>query len=293
MSVVFNLLPLLLALAVALLIAGARRVVSDPLSQLDVEQLRLINTQGQRQLRGNADLKVRYGRILGGPLQRVAGRRGENFVRELVRRAGSPDGLTVDYFFKELGFWTLALGFLGFVSSFAGLPLWMVIGVVSFGVLAPIYQLWATGAERQETISKDLPDFLDVVAVVVSAGLGFQQAMERVSVRYGGPLGEEMQRALRDMAVGDSLRTALTAVRGRTRSESVDQFVTALIQSDELGSPLAESLNQISVDVRLEASELAKRQAAKAAPKATVITIAFFVPPTMAIMVYGMIVALR
>ena len=117
-------------------------------------------------------------------------------------------------------------------------------------VFAPIYTIWAQARERRDSIDQDLPDLLDVLAVVVSSGIGFQSALARVSERYGGPLADELQIVLRQIAAGESLRTALGAMRDRTKSESVDQFVTALLQAEELGAPLAQTLNQIANDVR-------------------------------------------
>jgi tight adherence protein C len=160
-------------------------------------------------------------------------------------------------------------------------------------IAAPWYHLWSSGRERQDKIDQDLPDFLDVLAVVVSAGLNFQQALDRVSARYGGPLAQEMQIALRQITVGESLRTALHSLRERGQSDSVDQFVTALLQAEELGAPLTTALTQIAQDVRREAAQQAKRRAAGAAPKATIVTILLLLPPTMAVLIYGVISGVR
>ena len=287
------LLPLVAALAAVLLTVGFMRVRRDPLSAIAVDDLSIINARGQRSIRGSSDPKSKLGGPLGRLIRRGFGVRGVTLIDDLIDRSGRPEGRTVTSFFNEVGYYTLITGFVAITALIMGLGWLLPLGLVLVGVGAPFYVLWATAQERQEVLDRDLPDFLDVLAVVVSAGLGFQQALDRVARRFGGPLGEEMQVALNGMAVGESFREALGGVRDRTRSESVDQFVTALLQAEELGSPLTHSLNQIAVDVRREASEGEKRRAAKAAPKATVVTILLFMPPTLAIMVYGMIVALN
>lgn len=287
------LLPLIASVAAVLLVVGIIRVRRDPLSGIAVDDLRIINARGQRTIRGNSDPKSKLGGPLGRLIQHGMGARAVNLIDDLIDRAGRPEGRTVTSFFNEVGYYTLITGFVAAASLSLGMGWLLPVGLVAVGAGAPFYVLWATAQERQEKLDRDLPDFLDVLAVVVSAGLGFQQALDRVARRFGGPLGEEMQMALNGMAVGESFRESLGGVRDRTRSESVDQFVTALLQAEELGSPLTHSLNQIAVDVRREASEGEKRRAAKAAPKATVVTILLFMPPTLAIMVYGMIVALN
>lgn len=287
------LLPLVAATAAVLLTVGVIRVRRDPLTTIAVDDLRMINARGQRSIRGRSDPKSRLGGPLGRLVRRGVGARGVSLIDDLIDRAGRPEGRTVSSFFNEVGYYSLITAFVAATALVMGMGWLLPAGLVLVGAGAPFYVLWATAQERQEVLDRDLPDFLDVLAVVVSAGLGFQQALDRVARRFGGPLGEEMQMALNGMAVGESFRESLGGVRDRTRSESVDQFVTALLQAEELGSPLTHSLNQIAVDVRREASEGEKRRAAKAAPKATVVTILLFMPPTLAIMVYGMIVALH
>ena len=287
------LLPLVAATAAVLFAVGLVRVRRDPLSAIAIDDLSIINARGQRSIRGGSDPKSRLGGPLGRLIQRGIGARGVTLIDDLIDRAGRPEGRTVTSFFNEVGYYSIITGVVAITSLLMGMGWLLPVALVLVGAGAPFYVLWATAQERQEVLDRDLPDFLDVLAVVVSAGLGFQQALDRVARRFGGPLGEEMQMALNGMAVGESFRESLGGVRDRTRSESVDQFVTALLQAEELGSPLTVSLNQIAVDVRREASEGEKRRAAKAAPKATVVTILLFMPPTLAIMVYGMIVALN
>lgn len=288
---------LLVALAVggatAALVVGFVWIRRDPLSEVAVGDLRMINARGRRAIRGRADPKSRIGGPIGALISRFVGPRGDDFIEDLIDRAGRPEGRSVKTFYDELGYYTAICGFVAIICWIAGLPWWIIAMLLIVGTGGPFYVLWQTGKERQQSLDRDLPDFLDVLAVVVSSGLGFQQALGRVAERFGGPLGQEMQYALNGMAVGESFRESLLGVRERTRSEFVDQFVTAMLQAEELGSPLTQSLNQIAIDVRRDASETEKRLAEQAAPKATVVTILLFMPPTLTIMVYGMMVAMR
>jgi tight adherence protein C len=124
-----------------------------------------------------------------------------------------------------------------------------------------------------------------VLAVVVSAGLGFRQALDRVAERYEGPWADELRITLRQMDMGVSRRKAFEELRRRNDSEQVAQFVTALQQGEELGAPIVETLIAIANDMRRTDAQNARRRAARAVPKATLIITTFMVPGTMLLLV--------
>lgn len=285
-------LPLLGALAVVIALVGYAQLRRDPLEGLAAEDLAILNLRGRRSLE-RPGLRARIGPPAGRVLRNLTGQRLFLLTRELAERAGNPRGLTAERFFDDMGFFVVVLWSLGLLLLLGGAPLLLVAMCFLLPVLAPAYHLYAQARERQDRIDQDLPDLLDVLAVIVSAGIGFQPALGRVSERYSGPLAEELAIVLREISVGESMRNALDGLRERTGSASVDQFVTAMLQAEELGAPLAATLNQISSDVRREASEAAKRRAAAAAPKATIVTILVLLPPTMAMLVYGVLTATR
>jgi tight adherence protein C len=283
---------LLAAAAVVTVVLGYGTLRRDPLEGLAAEDLIIMTRRGRQKVAG-PQLRDRLGGPVGRIIQASSGRWTDNLVLDLLSRSGQTQAMTLTDFYTRQGFFVVVLWFTALIALLQGLSTWIVLLVVVLPVAGPWYHLWATARERQDTIDQDLPDFLDVLAVVVSAGLNFQQALDRVSQRFGGPLAEEMQIALRQMSVGESLRSALRSLNQRTRSESVEQFVTALLQAEELGAPLTHALTQIAQDVRREAAQQAKRRAAAAAPKATIVTILLLLPPTMAVLIYGVISALR
>ena len=70
------------------------------------------------------------------------------------------------------------------------------------GWFAPDVWLSRAGRLRQEAIERTLPDFLDILAVSVRAGLGYRYALRRVAESLGGPVGEEMLTVLRQIDLG-------------------------------------------------------------------------------------------
>ncbi|WP_425586337.1 DUF5936 domain-containing protein [Streptomyces sannanensis] len=207
--------------------------------------------------------------------------------RRRIDMAGNPGGLTIDRYAARRAVY-------GLFGGFAGLAL-LTNGYSVFGVFALAYgwfaadaTIWQAVRQRKDVIERTLPDFLDVLAVVVSAGLSFRQALERVAEKYEGPWADELRITLRQMDMGVSRRQAFEELRRRNESEQVSQFVTALQQGEELGAPIAETLIQIANDMRRTDAQNSRRRAAKAIPKTTVVTLTFMVPATLILIVASM-----
>ncbi|GEB54268.1 MULTISPECIES: DUF5936 domain-containing protein [Streptomyces] len=204
--------------------------------------------------------------------------------RRRIDQAGNPGGLTLQRYAARRAVFGLFGLVMGLVGLAAGSPLFTVV-VLAFGWTAADLSIRQAIKERRHVIERTLPDFLDVLAVVVSAGLGFRQALERVADRYEGPWADELRITLRQMDMGVSRRQAFDELRRRNTSEQVDQFVTALQQGEELGAPIADTLIQIATDMRRTDAQNARRKAAKTVPKATMTTIAFLLPGTLILIV--------
>ena len=151
------------------------------------------------------------------------------------------------------------------------------------GWLSVDFSIGRQGKRRQHRIDRDLPDFLDILAVVVGAGSGFRQGLARVAAALGGPLGEEVTLVLRQMDLGASRRTALEGLRDRNDSEQLATLVTALLQAEELGAPLTGVLGEIAVDMRRAFHQAARKRAAQAAPRVSLIVSMLIVPGAIAL----------
>ncbi|MFF0060424.1 DUF5936 domain-containing protein [Streptomyces sp. NPDC005279] len=215
---------------------------------------------------------------------RMMGPKRVDALRRRLDMAGNPGGMTVDRYAARRAVY----GSLGVMAAFAML----LRGQPVIGILALLYGLLWTDViirsavrRRRSDIERTLPDFLDVLAVVVSAGLGFRQALERVSEKYEGPWSDELRITLRQMDMGVSRREAFDQLRKRNDSEQVSMFVTALQQGEELGAPIVDTLIQIATDMRRTDAQNARRNAAKAVPKSTLVVTMVMLPATMILIV--------
>ncbi len=284
-----TLAPELLALAAAGLfvlgILGFRMMRADALEGWDVGDIALLRDESKRRnRRGPLDalaqrLTPRLARALG---PRTLGR-----IRQRIDLAGRPDGMTVETFLQLILKYALVFGFFAVCLFLLGTNFSALLCLVAVPLL-PFSRLAGHQRRRQERIANDLPDFLDILSVTVSAGIGFRTALGRVSQRFEGPLRDELLQTLHQLDVGVPRRAAFEALRDRCDSEPLDSFVSAFVQAEELGAPLATTLNNIALDMRRESAQAARRKAARTVPRVTLVVSIVLVPPTLLIIVVGL-----
>ncbi|OLZ70826.1 hypothetical protein AV521_12480 [Streptomyces sp. IMTB 2501] len=208
--------------------------------------------------------------------------------RRKIDMAGNPGGLTIDRYAARRAVYG-ALGTVGFLVFLLRGQWFVAVLLLLFGAFWTEVGIWSAIRVRKDVIERTLPDFLDVLAVVVSAGLGFRQALDRVASRYEGPWADELRITLRQMDLGMSRRQAFAELRRRNDSEQVAMFVTALQQGEELGAPIVDTLVSLAKDMRRTDAQNARRKAARAVPKATLMITTFMVPATMLLLGAGLI----
>ena len=184
----------------------------------------------------------------------------------------------------------LAAGLVALLALGGSSPL-LLLPAVALGWFGPDVWIARLGRVRQERIERDLPDFLDILAVTVRAGLGYRAALARVSQALDGPIGEEMLTALRQMDLGATRRQAFQALRERNASESLGSYVAAQLQAEELGVPLSEAMRDIAEDMRRAAHQAARRRAARAAPRVALIVTTLVVPGSMILIMVSILLS--
>jgi tight adherence protein C len=221
------------------------------------------------------DLAARLGPRLAPSLR--ASRR--TALERKIDYAGRPGMLTVTRFMglKAALAIVLGVGVGGLLLILGASPIFVLL-LAAIGWWGPDVWLSRAGRLRQEAIERALPDFLDILAVSVRAGLGYRLALRRVAEALEGPVSEEMLTVLRQMELGQDRRDAFLALRERNKSESLKSFVAAQLQAEELGVPLAEALNDIADDMRRLAYQNARRQAQRASPRVSLLVTTLIVP---------------
>ena len=220
---------------------------------------------------------------------RVVPLAGERWVRRTDHRldaAGRPERLTAAEF---LGRQAAVATFGALLGAAFLLRSWRLPAVLVLLGSVLLLEVWLSGEirRRQARIERDLPDLLEVLAIVVAAGLGFRTGVARVAAALGGPLEEEVLLTLRHLDIGMERRAAFGRLRERNRSESLGRFVTAVLQTEELGAPLAPALVSLSVDMRRTAAQTARKRAYRAEARITLVTTFLLLPGAVILIAAG------
>ena len=118
----------------------------------------------------------------------------------------------------------------------------IVVGATLVGFFGPNLYLYQRAYERVELIQRELPDAIDLLTISVESGLGFDAAVQQVARNTQGPLAEEFSRVLREMQIGQGRARRCAASRDRTNVDDLRSFVTAMVQADSFGIPIANVL---------------------------------------------------
>jgi tight adherence protein C len=177
--------------------------------------------------------------------------------------------------------------FLGAIAGKGG-AMAAVLAMVfaGLGFLIPDVVVSFKGRGRRERIRAELPDALDLLAVSVEAGLGFDGAIQKLTEHMDGPLIEEFGLALGEMRIGESRRNALQKMAARVDTPEIASFIRAIIQADELGISLGRILKVQAADTRNKRQAAAEEKAMKA-PIKMLFPTALFIFPAMFIVILG------
>jgi Flp pilus assembly protein TadB len=118
---------------------------------------------------------------------------------------------------------------------------------------------------RLQLLSRRLPFGIEQVALVMHAGGGFREALATVvGDMPEHPFGQEFGRVLEDFGRGRTLSESLSALDARLQLPEVRELVTAICNSQELGTPLAEIFVTLAEQLRLKKAQWAEAEAGRA-----------------------------
>jgi tight adherence protein C len=158
--------------------------------------------------------------------------------------------------------------------------------LAALGFLAPDLVVGQRARRRRESIRAQLPDALDLLAVSVEAGLGFDGAISKLTEYMHGALTEEFALTLNEIKIGESRQDALKKLSERCDTPEVSGFVRAIIQADQLGISLGRILRVQATDTRLRRQAAAEEKAMKAPIKMLFPTV-LFIFPAMFLVILG------
>jgi tight adherence protein C len=180
----------------------------------------------------------------------------------------------------------LVLGILlgAFVGGVGVLVFGLAFGALGF--LAPDFVVGSRARKRRDQIRAQLPDALDLLAVSVEAGMGFDGAISKLIDHMDGALSEEFGLTLNEIRIGESRQDALKKLAARADTPEISGFTRAIIQADQLGISLGRILRVQATDTRQRRQAAAEEKAMKAPIKMLFPTV-LFIFPAMFLVILG------
>ncbi len=174
----------------------------------------------------------------------------------------------------------------GGAAASPGGVLFCSVGFAGLGFIAPDFFVSAKARSRKDRIRAELPDALDLMAVSVEAGMGFDGAISKLTEHMDGPLADEFALTLSEIRIGEARPDALKKLASRTDTPELNSFVRSIIQADQLGISLGRILRVQATDSRLKRQAAAEEKAMKAPIKMLFPTV-LFIFPAMFLVILG------
>ena len=146
----------------------------------------------------------------------------------------------------------------------------LALGAAGLGYVLPGVVLAQLAKRRQHRVRLSVPDALDLLVVSVEAGLGLDQAMQRVGEELASvhpELSSDMRLINLELRAGTARAEALQNLALRTGVDDLSSLVAVLVQTDRFGTSIAQSLRVHSDVLRTKRRQRAEEAAAQTAVK--------------------------
>ncbi len=203
-----------------------------------------------------------------------------------IAGAGLSEALSTDEFFGwKISFAILGPLVLAVIFDFARHPLIIVVFALLFAFL-PDFLLRDMVNKRQKAIVRALPFSVDLLTLVVEAGLDFSQGIQRVVDRGPeGPLRDELSLMLREIRLGTTRSEALRSLADRCVVPEISAFSSVLVQADRLGASIGPVLRAQSDLMRAERFQRAEKAGATASSMILLPLVIFILPAALLVIV--------
>jgi tight adherence protein B len=186
-------------------------------------------------------VESRLGQRLVAVVTELASRRGLlELVAGKLDQAEVPIGPAEGLFLYALGVIVLGGAGLMFGNFLLGLLLLAVAAAVPWMVLGYL------ASRRTRAFTRQLPEFLQLLATTLRSGFSLLQGLDTISHQIADPMGEQMRKVVAETRLGLTVSTALSDLARRVRSVDFDWVVTAISIQREVGGNLAELLDIVA-----------------------------------------------
>lgn len=218
--------------------------------------------------------------------QRIKFKKYRESIASKITYAGLTKVFTVDEFIALQILWGVILPIFLLILNFAlqtGYSPFIFAILAGGGAYLPHIYCQGLSNKRATSIDKDLPFFIDLLALSTEAGLDFISAIEKITekAKNGQVIADEFYILLKELKLGASRNEAFENFTKRIQSKEVKSLITMIQDSNETGSSIAVTLKAKSDQMRYERLNKAEELGAKASQKILIPMMIFIVPAVL------------
>ena len=161
--------------------------------------------------------------------------------------------------------------------------------VIVIGFIFPVVWLNGRVQSKQYEIRRELPNMLDLLSVCVDAGLGFDQALQRISVYWDSELGHELKRVVHELELGVTRGDALKNMGNRLDVDDLSRFIAIILQAETTGMSYADLLHAQAEQMRI-LRQYWVRETANKLPAKMIVPLALLIFPALIAVILAPIV---
>lgn len=214
-------------------------------------------------------------------------------VERKILTAGLGAELNVDEFIGLQILWGIMFPFMLVVLNFAlqlGYSYWMFPGFALFGAMFPHVHCQSSKNSRYVAVIRELPFFIDLMALSTEAGLDFVNSIQRIIDKADDTvLANELSIVLKDIKLGSPRAEALRKLAERLDIPEVTSFTSVVIDADYTGASISQVLKDQSIQMRLERFLRAEKAGAKAS-QLILVPMMIFILPAVFIIVFAPVI---
>lgn len=175
---------------------------------------------------------------------------------------------------------TILLFFVILYISELGYIMAPLLSIIYFNVL-PRVMIDKKVMARSESLDNDAMYFFEILTLSLETGRNLKTALEITANSIDSELSYEFRQALREVRYGKSLNEALENLKLRIPSDTINNIILNISQSNIFGNSIIETMyNQIDY-IRDKQILTAKANISKIPLKVSVISVIFFIPLIM------------
>jgi tight adherence protein C len=156
----------------------------------------------------------------------------------------------------------------------------MIVLAAFAGWILPLTVVQRAARKRVDTIDRSLPDLIDLLTVMIEAGLSFPAALRMAAEQVGPPLSDELRLTLQEQTMGLSVDEALSHMADRADTPAMKAFVRAMAQGEKMGISTGQIMRNLAGEMRNRRRSRAEEKAQKT-PVLMLFPLVFLIFPAM------------